>query len=457
MSWAETEFGDCDLGDPRRTRRLVQIAEARGERPCASLPQCFETAAELKGAYEFCENSLIEPADILAGHIQATARRMAAEPLVLAVQDTTEVDYTDHPATRGLGILNDTQHRGLLVHTTLAVTPGRLPLGLIDQQRIYREADQFGKRHRRRKRSIEEKESCKWLNSLDATAKIQAQCPQTRIISVGDREADVYDLFLASGTRNQDILVRAAWNRRVAHPEKYLWETMAAQPEAGRLELAVPRKGQQPARPALLTVRHAQITLQPPRSRAKEKLPKVPVYAVLAQEEHPPAGIPAVEWLLLTTVAVTDFAAACERIAWYACRWVIELYHKVLKSGCRIEDRQFDAADHIERYLAVDSVVAWRVLGLTFQSREMPKLSCEAFLEPDEWKALYAFTKRRKALPATAPTLKEASLWIAKLGGYLGRKRDGPPGITVMWRGLERLADITVCWQILNHDDQGAI
>jgi len=174
---------------------------------------------------------------------------------------------------------------------------------------------------------------------------------------------------------------------------------------------------------------------------------------VLAREESPPAGIPAIEWLLLTTVPVTDGVAACERIEWYAGRWAIDLSHKVLKSGCRIEDRPFDAADPIERSLAIDAVVAWRVLGLTFQSREKPNLRCEAVLEPDEWNALYVFTKRGRPLPKTVPTRKEAALWIAKLGGDLGRKSDGPPGLTVLWRGLERLADITLAWQILNHDD----
>lgn len=454
MSWAETEFGESDLGDPRRTRRLIKIAEARAERPSVSLPQCFPTAAELKGAYEFCENHLIDPGDILRGHIQATARRVAAVPLALALQDTTEMDYTHHPATTGLGILNDTQHRGMLVHTTLGVTPQRVPLGLIDQQVIYREAEEFGKRHRRRQRPISEKESRKWLNSLEATAEIQVQCPQTRIVSVGDREADIFDLFLASQELRQDVLVRAAWNRRLEHPDQYLWETLEAQPEAGQRTLTVPRKGKQAARTASLSVRHARITLRPPRWRAQERLPTVTVFAVLAREEHPPAGIPAIEWLLLSTVPVTDFDAACERVEWYACRWMIELYHKVLKSGCRIEERQFENAEPIERYLAIDSVVAWRVLGLTFQSREMPDLSGEAFLEPDEWKALFCYTQRRKTPPPKPPTLKDAALWIAKLGGFLGRKRDGPPGITVMWRGLERLADITLCWQILNHDER---
>jgi len=158
-----------------------------------------------------------------------------------------------------------------------------------------------------------------------------------------------------------------------------------------------------------------------------------------------------VEWLLLSTLAVNNFDDAIERIEWYSCRWVIEIYHKVLKSGCKIEERQFEEADRLERYLAIDSVVAWRILGLTFQSRETPQMSCEAFLEPEEWQALYCFTKKTTQAPKQAPTLREAALWIAKLGGFLGRKHDGHPGVTVMWRGFQRLADIVATWQVFNH------
>jgi hypothetical protein len=321
----------------------------------------------------------------------------------------------------------------------------------MDQQILYRDAEDFGKKHRRRQRPIEEKESRKWLEGLRATAQMQARCPQSRLVSVGDREADVYDLLVLSDELKQDVLVRAAWNRRVEHEESYLWDHLENQPLAGTLEITVPRRGHAPVRTATCAVRSAQIRLKPPCHRAKEHLPVISVYGVLVQEEAPPRGVEGIEWLLLSTVPVLSFEDACERVQWYTCRWVIEIYHKVLKSGCKIEERQFETAARLERYLAIDSVVAWRVLGLTMQSRETPQMSCEAFLEPDEWQALTCYVNQTLTPPTQPPTLKQAAVWIAQLGGFLNRKGDGNPGLTVMWRGFQRLYDIVAMWRIFNH------
>jgi hypothetical protein len=449
--WAEIEFGGAKLGDPRRSRRLIEIATARARRPSASLPQSFEDKAGLKGMYEFCDNEQVRREAILASHYQATEERIGQERIVLAVQDTTEVDFTHQPATQGLGVLHDERHQGFLLHTTLAVTASRLALGLIDQRILYRDAEDFGKKHRRRQRPIEEKESRKWLEGLGATAHLQAHCPQSRLVSVGDREADVYDLLVLSDELKQDVLVRAAWNRRVEHEESYLWDHLEDQPLAGTLEITVPRRGNAPARTASCAVRAAQLRLKPPRQRAKEHLPVISVYGVLVQEQTPPRGVEGIEWLLLTTVPVLSFEDACERVQWYSCRWVIEIYHKVLKSGCKIEERQFETAARLERYLAIDSVVAWRVLGLTMQSRATPEMSCEAFLEPDEWRALTCYVNQTLSPPPQPPTLQQAAVWIAQLGGFLNRKGDGNPGVTVMWRGFQRLYDIVAMWRIFNH------
>ena len=178
---------------------------------------------------------------------------------------------------------------------------------------------------------------------------------------------------------------------------------------AGTITVTVPRQGTQPGRTATLTVPFAAVTLKPPRHRAREHLPLLRVYGVLAREASPPAGVERIEWLLLTTVPVVTLADAGERIHWYSCRWVIEIYHKVLKSGCRIEDRQLETAARLERYLAIDSVVAWRILGLTFQSRDTPDMSCEAFLDRDDWQALACYMNHTFSPPRQPPTLKQAA------------------------------------------------
>jgi hypothetical protein len=450
QSWAVHEFCYAKLGDLRRTKRLIRLAEQRANYPNASIPQACGDAAATQAAYRFYDNPDIEGSQILKSHQQVTQERLAKEPVVLAVQDTTQLDLTHHPNTKGLGVLADATHHGVFVHTTLAVTPGRVPLGVIEQQTWIRPPEEIGKRHQRRSRPLSEKESQKWLNSLAVMAQMQKQLPHTHLINVGDREASGYDLFLSSTIENASVLVRAAWDRCVAHPEGHLWAYLESRPVAATLTITVPRQPSHPARTALLTVRYAPVTLRPPQSRYKEKLSPLPVWAVFAHEDDAPVGMAAVSWLLLTTVPTETVEAAFERIQWYTCRWVVEVYHKVLKSGCRVEERQFEDITRLERYLALDSIVAWRVLFLTLLGREQPHLPCTALLEAHEWQALYCFIHHTHTPPLEPPTLQAATRWIGQLGGFLSRKRDGEPGVTTIWRGLQRLKDLALAWQLFH-------
>jgi len=450
QSWAEQEFGNANLGDYRRTQRLIQLAEQRGSQPNASITQSCGDNASAKAAYRFYENEAISITAILSSHLQATQTRMSQESVVLAVQDTTQLDYTHHPATEGLGTLHNKKQQGMLMHATLAVTPERVPLGIIHQQIWTRPAEDYGKKHKRKQLPIQEKESQKWLSSLEATSQMQKQLPQTKLVSVGDREADVYELFALSHTLSQDVLVRASWDRKVEHPENHLWSFLESQPVAGTLTVTVPRKGKQPARQVELSVRYAKVTLHPPNRPKPVELAPISLWAVLACEEHPPEGVEAVSWLLLTSTPVNSFQEACQRIQWYTCRWLIEIFHKILKSGCRVEERQFSTAENIQRYLAVDEVVAWRVLYLTMVGRKTPDMPCTAIFEAHEWQGLYCFIHKTNTPPDEPPTLRQVTRWIAQLGGFLGRKRDGDPGVTVLWRGLQRLYDIVDTWLIFH-------
>jgi Transposase DNA-binding/Transposase Tn5 dimerisation domain len=453
-SWAEIEFGAAELDDPRRTARLVRLAEQRGAQPHASIAECCGTPAASKAAYRFYESPYVDEAEIQLSHASASLERVAAYSIVLAVQDTTRLDYTDHPATRGLGVLEDVKHQGLFLHSTLLVTPERVPLGLLAWQYGQRSAEQLGQRHTRRVRALADKESYKWLQSLDALAMAQAQVPQTQLVSVADREADIYDLFLHAQQLSQALLVRAAWNRAVAHSEKYLWQRLETQAVAGELRVQVPRQAERPARQATLQIRYAPLSILPPRHRRgkAEGLAALAVWAVLAREESAPADSKPIEWLLLSTLPVDSFASACERVRWYTCRWLIEVYHKVLKSGCRVEERQFDELGTIKLYLAIDCVVAWRVLYLTMVGREIPDMPCTAIFEAHEWQALYCFTMRVATPPREPPTLSQAIGWLARLGGHQARKGDGSPGVIVLWRGLQRLHDISMAWQLFSPD-----
>ena len=286
-SWAVTEFAEAELGDARRTQRLIRVATVLARQPMASLPEACGSPAELKATYRFFDNEAILPAELLASHVSATYERVVRVPVVLAVQDTTEVDWTAHPATRGLGPSGHPQHQGLLVHSTLAFTPERVPRGLLAQDGWARDPEKVGQRATRKQRAIGEKESGKWGRSLAAVNEARHECPHTHFLSVGDREADVYDLFVAERAEGVDFLVRAAWDRRVAHEERYLWATVLAQPVAEIVPVHVPRRGAQPARTAVLTLRFGAVEVCPPCHRRAERLPAVTVWAVHVVEEYP--------------------------------------------------------------------------------------------------------------------------------------------------------------------------
>src|SRR5216683_7645649 len=346
-NWAVSEFADAELGDERRTKRLVELANVLGQHPTAALPEACGDGGMLKAAYRFFDNDAIEAQDMLQSHIESTYRRLDQVSVVLAVQDTTEVNWTGHPAPQGLGPLGHTACQGLLVHTTLAFTPERVPLGRLAQQVWARDPDDVGKRTRRKQLPISQKESQKWLTSLEAVLSAHDECPQTRFVSIGDREADVYDLLTAARPAGVELLIRAAWDRCVRGPERYVWATVEAQPVVEQLLLQVPRRGAQPARDATLALRFCRLTLCPPRHRKAEGLPEVVLWAVQVREVEPPAAVQPIEWLLLTTVAVDSVDDAIERVEWYACRWGIEVWHRILKSGCRIEARQLATGERL--------------------------------------------------------------------------------------------------------------
>jgi hypothetical protein len=366
----------------------------------------------------------------------------------LAVQDTTYLDWTAHPDTEGLGPLASASRQGLLAHSTVGFSEERVPLGVLEQQVWARDAETFAHLKDHKQRAIEDKESHKWLQSLAAVEAARKACPNTRFVSVGDREADIYDLFITERSSGVDLLVRAAENRRVETEERYLWAAVEASPVVASAEVKVPPRNAQAGRTAQLAIRWREITLRPPRTRAKEKLASVTVWAVWAVEMDPPPDLPAVEWLLLTTVPVQTTADALQRLAWYACRWGIEVWHKVLKSGCRIEARQLETADRLKRCLTLYAVIAWRVLYATMLSRSVPEASCLALLNEPEWQALYCAIHHTTILPPTPPTLQQAVRWIAQLGGFQNRKRDGHPGVTVIWKGFQHLSDLTYMYLV---------
>jgi hypothetical protein len=438
--WAEQEFGTLRLHDPRLKRRLFDIAQDFYNRSQASIPEACGSKARTMGAYRFFQNDKITMDVILTPHTEATLERIKTHRIVLAPQDTTTLNYHHHPATSGMGPINTKADKatGLIVHDTLAFSEDGTPLGVLDAQCWARDPDDRGKRERRKSLPIEQKESMKWLRSFRKLAEIQALCPDTLLVSIGDRESDLYELF-AEATRDSagpKLLVRAERSRNRRIEQGPLWDTICKQPMAGELKLQIPRRGNRRARKALLEVRFSAVELQPPKA---SRLPPVPSWAVHLRELQADDGGEPIEWMLLTTVAVTTFEQAVQRAEWYAGRWGIEVYHRTLKSGCRIKDRQLGTSERLQACLGVDMVVAWRIYHLTMLGREVPEQPCTAFFEEVEWKALYCYHHKTPVAPAEPPTMTEAIRMLGAMGGHLGRKRDGPPGPQALWRALQRL------------------
>jgi Domain of unknown function (DUF4338)/Transposase Tn5 dimerisation domain/Transposase DNA-binding len=451
--WAEEEFGGAALGDERLKRRLLILARDLYARPQANLPQACRTRAGTKAAYRFLDHDETQMDVLLEPHTEATCRRVAAEPLVLAVQDTTSLNYSAHPATENLGPIGSKKEgvMGLLVHSTMAFNAEGTPLGLLQVQHWVRDPAAFGQKHRRKQRPLEEKESVKWLKSFRGVAEVQRRTPGTRLVSVGDRESDVYELFqeALADPKGPGLLIRAEQDRLLNEGQGHLCAHLTQQPCAGVQEIQVPRHGAQAARRGRLEVRFAQVTLRPPKGR--KSLGPLTLWAVLAQEEEAPSGIKPLRWLLLTTCVVESFEAACEKLRWYTLRWGIEVYHRTLKSGCQIEQRQLGSADRIEACLAIDLVVAWRIFHLAKLGREIPEVPCTVFFEEAEWKALVAYVTHNPTPPERPPSLREAMRMVASLGGFLGRKSDGEPGTKTLWLGLQELDTATAMWKILTH------
>jgi len=457
QSWAEQELGRVDFPDARLRPRPVRLAQAFFDQPTAPISVALNgDAGQIKAAYRFFNNPQVDIQTLLHPHYEATIGRIAEQSLVLVAQDTTSLNYDAHAATHDLGPINTRADgaQGLKLHDTLALTPSGVPLGLIDIQVWARDPRASGQAKQRKQRPIEDKESLRWLTSYRRTAEVRRLCSNTRLVNLADREADIYELFqeAAQAPDGADLLIRASrtTQRQVddEDEQKPLWDYLPTRSVLGTCDLAIPGRGGRKARVAALEIRCAPIQLRAPkRLKAHATLS---LWAVHAVEPNPPAGSEAVEWLLLTTVATTTFEEALERLRWYAARWNIEVFHRTLKSGCRIEDRRLGDAHSLQACLAIDLVVAWRVMHLTKLGRETPDIPCSVFFEEAEWKALHCHHHRSPIPPESPPPLGEAMRMVAKLGGFLGRKGDGHPGATTLWRGLERLADITETFSIFH-------
>lgn len=443
--WVSKEFGEIDLGDQRLADRLVKLADKLASSPESPINQACGDWANTKAAYRFFQNERIDEKIILQSHIDSTFERAKEFGTILAIQDTSFLNLTDHKKTTGLGIISKyptkssklNATKGLAMHTSFAVSLEGLPLGLLNQI-IYARKPLPEEKRSTKVTPIEEKESIRWLNALNEINKFSNDS-QIRVVTVCDREGDFYELFERGNRLKASLLVRAATDRNINKYGAYdlgkfkkLWSTIQALPNSGIIEVEIPARDQKPARKAQLETRFGSITMNPPRQHIRkttEVLPDLALYAVNVTEKNPPTGEEPLEWMLLTDLQITSFEEAKEKVAWYCLRWRIEVFHKILKSGLRVEQCRLQTAARLTRYLTIMSIIAWRIYWLTLIARTNSDLPCTAFVADEEWKVLYSKVKKAKFFPKKPPRIGEIVKWIAGLGGFLGRKGDGEPGV----------------------------
>jgi hypothetical protein len=409
------------------------VLRVLAEHPAESVPQASSSASESQSIYRFWANKRVKPKQILASHRASVVERANQQRVVLAIQDTTDLDFSRLKQTSGLGFINQSLQQGIKVHSCFAVSGKGEPLGVLHQHTWSRE-QRSGKRGERRKKATSQKESQRWLDGVVAGEVGIDEA--VVLVHVGDREADLFDLFVQPRRVNSQLLIRAEHNRKVQHELGYLLPMIEQAPVLGQKTIAVQRNPERPARQAHVTVRGMQATIAVPRHHTQpNQCQPVSLNVLLVEEPTRPSEGKPIRWLLLTTLAIDTFEQAWQCVNWYSLRWLIERFHYTLKSGCRIEALQLETVQRLLNALATDSIVAWRLMWLTYHARLSPDDSCAEVLQPAEWQLL-----RRKFEPKNRskkpPTIRQAVRRIAQLGGFLARKHDGEPGLKTLWRGI---------------------
>jgi hypothetical protein len=457
------ELRGCDFGDARLNKRACKVIEVLGQKPNISIPAALTERADIEACYRLMDNENVTPDKVLQPHREATYKRVEQEDFVLIVQDTTEIDLTrPKQQVRGAGPMGSEIRRGAFFHPMIAFNFAGVALGIVGHKIWTREALKVlppsEKCEERRKTPIEEKESIRWLEGLDAAERTALACPSTTCVCVGDSEADIYELFVAkaqSETKNLHLLVRAGQNRNTTDRDDWKDQVRATtkigaqvvcirEREAKPNRIPTARTSSREARNAELDIRKATIEVARP-VHAKAKLPKhVTVNVVLCEEMNPPEGEDAICWMLVTTLPIETDEDVQRIIRSYCIRWQIEVYFRTLKSGCRIEERRFEDIDRVFNCLAFLSIVAWRLMYICHMCRECPEMDCEVIFEPSEWKSVYA-TLGMTIPEQGCPTLNEVVRAIARLGGFLDRAKN-KPGTQTLWVGLQRCYDLSNAW-----------
>ena len=473
--WIINETAGADFGDERLQKRLAAMLERMEESPAASVHSAFKGWAEVMGAYRFFDNKKVSVESVLAPHQQATLERVKTCQRILLIQDTTELDYTPKKHLKGSGPLSVEQRQGFFAHNHWIITPERLPLGVWETLIWARGTSQTKQPNAHKKKPIEEKESFRWLQGYRSACDLKERAPGVEVISCGDRENDIYEIFEEWQQRKEqgaaEWLIRCSHDRVLAETttdsldvdqenRQTIKEKVAGSPLLGTFRLGVKQKMQtkkvkrsskktlRTQREATMALHATRVTLRPP-FRKGHKLSKASIFVVMARETHPPENEDPIEWILLTSLEVATFQTAMEIVELYAARWEIEVFHRVLKTGCKVEDLQLKKEHRTKVAVALYMIVAWRVLYVMKLSRACSEVSCNVVFDEDEWQAFWLIVHdgNPKAL-SQQPTLGAFVKKLAEFAGFSGRKGDGDPGPQYIWQGMQQLRHFTMAYRV---------
>jgi len=459
------DFPQLSFGDVRRNERYVALINNISSQPGNSIPRQNKNWYDTKATYQFLKNKEVSIASLkqtamLYGRKQISdnfSAELSADKTgtkkmqALILQDISNISYNNSQA-EGLGYLDNKEGRGILCYSSMAATPQGQPLALLYQHTWTRPLEELGKSSKRKKIDFEKKESYRWYEGMKEVNELLGE--QIHKIHIGDRGADIYELFFHAFETNTDLLIRARHNRELSDGSR-IWGHIAAQPSAATVKLDIPDKTGKKKLQVEVEVRYSEVEIKRPKHN-KSDYESVIVTAIEVKEKNcaKKKEEDRIHWKLLTTLKVVCITDALQCVKWYTYRWLIERFHYVLKSGTKVEELQLKDAENLQKAIMIYSMAAFRVMQLVYDSRHHPKVSCEVALTKAQWITLYMLIHQTNKISKHPPTLQQAVMWIGKLGGHLGRKSDGPPGLKTVWLGYQQLCHAASVYELLNEKNE---
>jgi len=440
------DFPHLNLGDIRRDERFVTIVNNISSQPGASIPKQNKSWYDTKATYEFFKNENVSIEELKKTMMMYGAKKVTDEMQVLIAHDISNISYNDLQA-ESLGYLDNKEGRGILCYSSIAVTTEGLPLSLLYQHTWTRPLEELGKSNKRKQLAFEDKESYRWYEGMKEVNELVGK--GIHKIHVADREADVYELFFHAYEPNTDLLIRARHNRSLSNGSP-LWNSISAEPVVATVNLDIPDKTGKKKLKVETEVRSHEVEILRPRNN-KDSYESVTLTAIEIKEKNSEKknDEDIIHWKLLTTLEIKSVSDALQCVEWYTYRWLIERFHYVLKSGTKIEELQLKDAESLQKAIAVYSMAAFRVMQLVYESRHQPEVNCEVVLTKAQWVTLYMLIHGNNKIPKQPPSLQQAVMWIGRLGGHLGRKSDGPPGLKTVWQGYQQLCNAASVYELM--------